>query len=412
MRICLLVHGVVTDAYFNAKEKMMYFINLFKDNLSINGNTINIRLAGDGSIFAKNMNVFNFSFGFLDAINDIGKLGTNPNCATGNFLLGLFECGEEYEKLRDCLKDLLDEISEITEIEIDDNVFNIIFHLGGDLKFILLVLGLKSAGSNNPCPLCYSHKNEFDQFYTDLYKVRTIGDFSQGGQERIPIIDFIPSDRVVPDLLHADLRITDRLQENFCLELEELDTAYSIAECINQKKYCDFLDSIKIRKAYKPNVKDSKYDMRGMNGEEKKKLFELIDLEAQFQGIVDVDKKNKLWKSIKIIINYCKSENICSTSLKQQTEEWYELYKQLYGKNNITPYIHILTHFHILENNLQQKNMTLNDFSMQGIEKLNGLLKNYYHSASNRQGDSLVQVLKKRNRIELITHDKEIKSSL
>ena len=56
--------------------------------------------------------------------------------------------------------------------------------------------------------------------------------------------------------------------------------------------------------------------------------------------------------------------------------------------------------------------MTLNDFSMQGIEKLNGLLKNYYHSASNRQGDSLVQVLKKRNRIELITHDKEIKSSL
>lgn len=64
--------------------------------------TINIRLAGDGTEIGDNITVLNMSFGFLDPV----KLNTNPNAVTGNFFLGVFNLKSEcYNELKTALKE-------------------------------------------------------------------------------------------------------------------------------------------------------------------------------------------------------------------------------------------------------------------------------------------------------------------
>ncbi len=115
-------------------------MNIFKEQIVINNNTINIRLAGDGTSIGSNMTVLNFSFGFLDVIDN--KVQTNPNSVTGNFTIGLFRVKSEcYNELKVSLKELVESLSELKTISIDGLLYNIDYWLSGDLKFLALVLG-------------------------------------------------------------------------------------------------------------------------------------------------------------------------------------------------------------------------------------------------------------------------------
>ncbi len=92
---------------------------------------INIRLAGDSTNIAKNISVINFSFGFLDEIRRNKPEETNPNRATGNFSLGIFQIKSEcYEDLRKALTELIDLLSIIKATEIDGKICDIVFWLG------------------------------------------------------------------------------------------------------------------------------------------------------------------------------------------------------------------------------------------------------------------------------------------
>ncbi len=116
-------------------------MNIFKEQIVINNNTINIRLAGDGTSIGSNMTVLNFSFGFLDVIDN--KVQTNPNSVTGNFTIGLFRVKSEcYDELKVSLKELVASLSELKTISIDGSLCNIEYWLSGDLKFLGLVLGM------------------------------------------------------------------------------------------------------------------------------------------------------------------------------------------------------------------------------------------------------------------------------
>jgi len=50
------------------KDKIVYYVNQFKNQITIQNNTLHIRLAGDSTNIGKNISVLNFSFGFLDKI--------------------------------------------------------------------------------------------------------------------------------------------------------------------------------------------------------------------------------------------------------------------------------------------------------------------------------------------------------
>jgi len=126
------------------KEKMEFFLKLFKDKLIIKNNTVNIRLSGDGTEAGRQFSLFNFNFGFIDPVkpglyepnqsknkNKTHLLSgnesiLNPNTVTGNFCLGSFNVeGESYEKLKNCLPNLLEILSLINKLEVDGVSYNI-----------------------------------------------------------------------------------------------------------------------------------------------------------------------------------------------------------------------------------------------------------------------------------------------
>jgi hypothetical protein len=56
-----------------------------------------------------------------------------------------------------------------------------------------------------------------------------------------------------------------------------------------------------------------------------------------------------------------------------------------------------------------QEHGNISLFSMQGLEKLNDLTTMSYFSSSNKHSDYLVQLIKKRNRMELMQNWSETK---
>jgi len=128
-------------SYVSPREKIEYYVRIFKDDLRIRNSHINIRLAGDGTQIGSNLSVLNFTFGFLDEIKH--KACTNPNSVTGNFSLGMF-CikTEDYDDLKTALKEIVDELKVLKTIKIDGKMYTIELYLGGDLKFLALILGM------------------------------------------------------------------------------------------------------------------------------------------------------------------------------------------------------------------------------------------------------------------------------
>ncbi len=127
-------------SYYDPKQKIEYFFRLFKDHIVMRDNTINIRLAGDGTQIGKNYSVLNFSFGFLDDITNEARM--NPNTVTGNLCLGLFKIiTEDYDSIKTALKEILESLATFDSMNIDGVDYKIEFWLGGDLKFLALVLG-------------------------------------------------------------------------------------------------------------------------------------------------------------------------------------------------------------------------------------------------------------------------------
>ena len=89
-------------------KKLEYYIRLFKNDLRIRNNRLDIRLAGDGTQIGNNLSVLNF---------------------------------KDYNDTKISLKETLDELKVMKTIEVDGTEYSLEFYLGGDLKFIAIVLG-------------------------------------------------------------------------------------------------------------------------------------------------------------------------------------------------------------------------------------------------------------------------------
>ncbi|RNA04363.1 hypothetical protein BpHYR1_041171 [Brachionus plicatilis] len=75
----------------------------------------------------------------------------------------------------------------------------------------------------------------------------------------------------------------------------------------------------------------------------------------------------------------------------------------LYHRSDVTPYIHAFTnHFH----EFIQKELNVNNFNLEGLEKLNDLTTQEYFKASNKRKSTVKQILSKRSRIEKLENTK------
>ena len=102
-----------------------------------------MKLSGDGTNIGKRLHVVNFTFTLLEE-------GALAFSAEGNHPLAIIKESEKYNYLANALKHISKEVKRLATIDVDDTTYNIVYHLGGDWKFLALCTGIDSATSNHP----------------------------------------------------------------------------------------------------------------------------------------------------------------------------------------------------------------------------------------------------------------------
>ena len=170
-------------------------------------------------------------------------------------------------------------------------------------------MGIKSANSKYPCIWCKISKQEFSNLdnemplnhnsdvVTNFKKARDhedasiyIGKRQDFGYARVAIANKIPFHKVVVDLLHLFLRITDKLTNLFISSLRDLDRGVgfnrqsderNLSMLPNIQKYINFLEiEIKVGRSW--YMSDRQIEFRDLTGEEKERLFEKMDVPLLF----------------------------------------------------------------------------------------------------------------------------------
>ncbi len=397
------------------KQKMEFYLKVFKDKLMIQNNTINIRLSGDGTEAGRNFSLLNFNFGFIDPVKTGQNINLNPNSVTGNFCLGSYNIeGESYATIKNSLSDLLEKLSSIHQLEVDGVSYNIEYWLGGDLKFISIILGVQAANGEYPCPWCTCSKKNFSCNIHNICIDRKFNGDSLGtkGYKYEPILGFIKPENVIVDILHLFSRVSDKLTDLLLTELIQMDNigAYKLdlKSNPNRKKYFMLLEQLKIKKPYYISMKQPrKIVARDLNGVEKIKLFSNINLVKLFPEMINVELKQQVWMEFFEIINSVKegkTENIVNL-----TKTWFEKFSKISFSNAVTPYMHILiSHLPAQVDYLKARNLQLNSFSCQGLEKYNDFCTQYYQKCTNKSRTKMLQLVQKRNRVEMLTYYENI----
>jgi len=101
----------------------------------------------------------------------------------------------------------------------------------------------------------------------------------------------------------------------------------------------------------------------------------------------------------------CIKHNMLSPEIiKMETTEWIKLYIELYDQSAVTPYMHI---YQCHLSDIVKNYGDVNDYNLQGFEKQNDQLTKDYFGATNKlKQEFLLQMIQKRNRIEIISFDK------
>jgi len=275
------------------------------------------------------------------------------------------------------------------------------------------MLGMNAANSGHPCPFCSLHKSEFMHEIFNHKINRNIFEF-QCGQEHDPIFNFIKISNVIPDILHMGLRITDKLENNLKLDIEQLDETFNehLEGNENFEKYVNYLEGINIKRPFYVSKSTNQLVLRDLNGTEKKRLFENIDLPNLFPELENSSTKREIWKNFYDLMYRMKDDRLSIDCIKNETKKWLENYTALptvHSREDVTPYMHIFaSHLHEQIKYLKERGLYLNSFSMQGLEFLNCLDIRCFQRSTNKKGEIIKQLIKKRSRIELLSFHKDL----
>ena len=79
----------------------------------------------------------------------------------GNHTFAAVKCSEDYDQLKEALVPVFLEMNEMIkkkEITVNGRCVKLDIKLGGDMKFLLITLGINAANSNYACIWCEIHK--------------------------------------------------------------------------------------------------------------------------------------------------------------------------------------------------------------------------------------------------------------
>lgn len=229
--------------------------------------------------------------------------------AKGNHTIAMVKGTEKYETLKESLKNVFDEINALNrdkKLTIDGKDYNVELFLGGNYKFILIILGMKSATSHHSCVWCKVHTHcRYDMNFTldhhnSVPHKRTLDEIIKLASKRKdnfccenePLI--FDLDHVILDELHLLLRITDVLINNLIEDVLELDKK----EDLGKKKSDDtcgvhlgnFIKTVQSSgvsfQVWEKNNADGKgsgsYDFTSLLGNDRKKIIGRITTQTYF----------------------------------------------------------------------------------------------------------------------------------
>ena len=125
---------------------------------------VQVKISGDGAQMTRNSSFILLSFSLLQNQDDVMS-------ASGNHTFAIVKGSETYETLQDSFGMIFQEINnliEVGEITINDSKLNLEFFLGGDNKFLLIMMGMKAATSNFACVWCKIYKDNRWEIDKDL----------------------------------------------------------------------------------------------------------------------------------------------------------------------------------------------------------------------------------------------------
>ena len=389
---------------------------------------LNVKLTGDGTYVSRSMHIVVIAF---TLIHD----ETNSSSPMGNHTLALLNCGEEYDKLAEALKDLLDEIKNLGSLQVDGTTYHLEYFLGADMKFLAMCVGIESANSHFSCVWCkcpaderYDVKKRWS--FKDVDKgARTIEEIQRRstlskskkkdkfGYIRMPLFPTIPIDHIIPDILHLFLRISDVLINLLILDLRRLDgIEKGKLQSLNQDtathlaKYEKFLnDDCKINFHMYIEKESKCLKWRDLTGPEKLNLFTKINIVELFPSIPKAEEIQRIWVTFFKIYNVLRVKILSEEKIREfdkSVKDWLVLFLSVYQTKHVTPYMHTLV-AHIPE--FLESYGSLAAFSQQGLEKLNDLLTNNYFRSTNHHHDALQQILLKLNRLEELEDSERVK---
>jgi hypothetical protein len=233
-----------------------------------------------------------------------------------------------------------------------------------------------------------------------------------------PIID-IDHTHQVPDPMHGIHRIGDKESINMINDCMFNDNAPDgIYKANKHPTVHKFLELCKNEAGLNINpegytFKDIKNIFRSLTGDQRKRVM-AIDIKLHFQGILEhADLIGGLWewfnnivesmsKYEKLGVHESQAQMPFADFIDQRTKLWCDLYTDLYGTANVTPYIHRFSN-HLGDHYRRHGNIYL--CHLQGMENSNQVAGRRYTNGNNKQRVHMVylkQLIKKSLRIAVL----------
>ena len=324
---------------------------------------------------------------------------------------------EKYETLKTSISPFFDEVNQLINkgtLFIDGENVELEFFLGGDMKFLLMILGLSSATADYACLWCKIHKddrwdtskpmncyNEEPMRHTLEEIKRLCGSKDNVGCIHDPLLN-IPITHVIPDELHLLLRITDKLLQNVIDEALERDAGEVFEKPRGQPKGI-FLNRL-VKTINGLGISFSIWNKRNADGSEsqvkeftsllgtqKKKL--LNELPSKLNDFLYPDTcatVKKIWDNFGSLYNKISDFNLTAAAandLFDEAKAWIDLFCSLRGVRSGYTRPRITSHMHFIAYHLPflaQKHGCLKKFTGQGVEKNNDDAKRIFFQKSNK----------------------------
>ncbi len=321
------------------------------------------------------------------------------------------------------MKEIIESLETIKTITIGDNVFNIEYTQGGDLKWIALTTGINAANSDYPCPWCHWNKKQKLSIENDSWSIdgRSLDkarlkfekiEKDPQGYINMPLFKFIEYRNAVIDPLHMCLRITDTI---FAKLINYLDNLENKKLGMNKRPFLKRLNDLLekdcgITSPFYSCKNEQGVKLRSLNQNERLKILTCLKQKSLLQIFTELKDDSKLiafntvLRQFHKLFMYSKNDfterDFDSKLFKIRSREWLATYMKINEGKKLTPYVHSFV-FHVPEFIQNYKNLNL--FSTQALEKLNNVTKTNFFKNTNKRNTFLQQLLEKANRVEFIT---------